>query len=166
MKKIKKSIFEKIENKLSMNLTAVLLTLILGSGTFFLLSQTIFLDKPGFPTQLNDGIGDTFILTLFNGFLFRRFKLYKNRALISAILGIFIAAIYTYYQLHADYTDWSKPAIGVLNFGGWYHSIFFAVQSSLIAYGILTQPKNCKLWICLGCYLLISLAQLLLFGYI
>jgi hypothetical protein len=149
-----------------------LITILVGPFAFWLLGHTLYKDSTlkKFPTQINDGIGDTIFLPIFNGVLAELLigqTISITLLIISLILGLGITALFVHYQKNiTTQLDWSKPEQGKINFGGWYHAGFMFIQATAIAYGIILFPASIGLWIGLGGYLLTTVIQVLKEGYV
>jgi hypothetical protein len=146
---------------------AFIITIILGPVAFYLLSRNIYTRRKHYPTQLNDAIGDTIFLPWYNATFVRYLtdSFRADVAVIAFLTGMIITFSYVCYQKKAKYMDWSKPKIGLLNWGGRYHELFMLVQASLIVYGLLLFP-SVNLWIPFIGYLSISVVQWAKYGYV
>jgi hypothetical protein len=54
--------------------------------------------------------------------------------------------------MNASYVDWSKPRVGKLNMGGYYHAFFMWMQVTLVLYGLYLIPTNIFFLLGLGGY--------------
>lgn len=138
-------------------------TLLLGPGVFFTLSRTIYIkNKPHYPVGYNDGIGDTIFLPLFNA-VFIALYLNTNIDFIILITSIITAILFTSimiaYEKNPKNLDWSKKKNGKLNAGGWYHSLFTFIQTTIIVLGLASFYENFYLWIFFIGYMLTVLIQ-------
>lgn len=122
---------------------------------FWLFCKTLYKDShhKKFPVGINDGVGDTIFLPLYNAF-FAHLILSSNQTinmqvLIIAILSSLIfSSGYLYYSLtNIKGNDWSRPRPGKLNFGGVYHLIFFFFQTTLLALGIIMFYDKILIWV-------------------
>lgn len=149
------------------NWLAVSFTLLFGPVIFYIWS---LFSPPGlkkFPTQINDGLGDTIFLPLFNGvafFLPFHFNVYF--AISYLLIAFFSTILFVHYQKKSSYLDWSKPSPGRINAGGWYHAFFMFIQLFIVLYFLSIFPSEILLWIFIGGYILSALAQYLWKGYV
>lgn len=162
-------------------------TILVAPFTFFIWSHLFTKNKKlkKYPTQINDLWGDLIFLPLFNAMLVNSImklitkdnplnpisinQFNYNSILLygSIIISIILTIIYLQYQRKTPkYTDWSKPKIGKLNAGGYYHGLYMFIQMTIVFYGIIEFHNNIWLWISLGGYLITAISQIIKDGYI
>jgi len=136
-----------------------ILTFILGTGVFYLLSHFHYKGKPSYPVGIADGWGDALVLPLYNAFTvslgFFQLLNFKLITYTSIIALIFTLSAHHYFKNIDPYTDWSKPKRGVYNAGGYYHELFFLVQSFIIITSTILFFNSLILWSLLIIYLLL-----------
>lgn len=146
-----------------------ILTIIFFPLVFFILSRTVYsnLKLRKYPTQLNDGIGDIVFLSVFNGIFAELYNGFNLIVFLICIIGsFFLTSLYVNYQKNtANYFDWSKPKQGILNFGGWYHAFYMLIQILIIFYALIMFCNNIFLWLLFIGYFILSLVQILVYGY-
>jgi hypothetical protein len=149
-------------------------TLLIAPFMFWLLSHTLYskLNLKKYPTQVNDGIGDSIFLPLFNGILVEliislnhEFKLFIF--IIAVSISVILTVWFVHYQKNiATYLDWSKPKQGALNLGGWYHATYMLIQIIIVIYGLTIFYNNFFLWIAIIGYLTTTVIQIIKEGHI
>lgn len=141
---------------------ALILTVIIGPLTFYILSHTIYKkSKDKFPTGINALYGDIIFLPLFNAILFYNPIVFENLKLtISIFIAILITITYLIIDLkYSNYIDWSKKTNSKLNFGGYYHTLFMLLQSIIIVYGISINLNNIYLYLALFGYIVTAVLE-------
>jgi hypothetical protein len=138
-------------------LIAIILTLLIGPATFFILSRFVYrkLKYKKYPVCYVDGYGDIIFIPIFNGVL-----AYKGAPInfivltISIFLAFLLTISFIYWRKNlAIHNDWSRPHKGIFDIGGWYHSAFMLAQAFIIFYAILTNSGYIWLWLPLIGYL-------------
>ena len=135
----------------------VTITLIIGPISFYIISNTLYKNKPykKYPVGPADKYGDVLFLPLFNAFAFENIIFSLNMFILSSILSIIITTIFFIYNKNInEHDDWSRPGKYNFNFGGYYHLSYFFLQSIVIFYSLLIFYNIIALWITIIGYLI------------
>lgn len=136
-------------------------TLFLGPIMFLSISRVFYRNYKflKYPVDAVDFIGDCVFLPFFNALLvFYNINYFvkQNSGYLWFCLA-FALLVSIFWSIHrkkiSNFNDWSRPKIGVFNFGGWYHIIFFFVQSFLIFVGMFYLADRILIWFAVGGYL-------------
>lgn len=142
-------------------LIAFFITLIIGPLMFLIISRVYYKKEKftKYPVDAVDFIGDCIFLPFFNSIL----VYYSILGFINEnsgylwfciVFAVLVSFAWGFARKNINTNDdWSRPKLGVFNFGGLYHFIFFILQSFLIFVGILYLSDKILVWFAVGGYL-------------
>lgn len=127
---------------------AIILTLLFGPLLFFLWSRAQKNNLKKFPVGIVDGVGDIFLLPLFNAVSVTTVIFVIDiRLLIAVVLAYVASRVFLIWRKNlAKSDDWTRPKRGTFNLAGWYHLFFLFVQMTFVLWSLLLSPYSLFLW--------------------
>ncbi|MBI4439265.1 hypothetical protein HY640_05000 [Candidatus Woesearchaeota archaeon] len=142
-----------------------MLTLAVGPAAFFIISRFFSDSSPKYPVGEIDGVGDIIFLPLFNAAVFSygvsdTLKVNSGKVFFAVAVSVLFTGGFLLWQKNRlTHNDWTRPVLGKLSFGGWYHGVFMLVQSFIVFTSLLIFYSNALIWVLLAGYMLAVLVR-------
>src|SRR3989344_638212 len=136
-------------------------TLLFGPIMFFIISRYFYKNKNliKYPVDVIDFIGYCMFIPFFNALLayYNVIDFIKQNSGYLWFCLVFAVLLSFFWGIHRKnislVNDWSRPKLGKFNFGGWYHMIFFFIQTFLGFIVMFYLGDNILIWFAVSGYL-------------